>query len=362
MDIQVKHTALPGLPRVAPASSREHLGTVLFGLWMTVGLFLDGYFHQNLDSDGESFLTPWHAVFYAGFSASTLWLAGMSRRRAPGVAGWRMRSLPRGYEGARFGLALFAAGGVGDGAWHTAFGVERGIDALLSPTHLVLFAGLVLILTAPVRAARAEPENRPGRWVIAGSVVSATALVGFFLNFAWGLGIAALARVPYDPVTGAGETAVIAGVASVLVTTVVLFTAARLLLAAGPVPAGALTVLFTLTALLVSIAFDEDAEGVVAAMLAGLIFDVAVRARPRLPKSSSALEFGFVAAVLWLGYLGLLQAIDGIEWQAEIWLGVVAISSLCAAVVAPGGDALGLRSGGGTDTDPLDLRPHPADR
>ena len=335
MDIEVKPTPVPGQPRVMPASGREHLGTVLFGLWMTVGLFLDGYFHQNLDSDGESFLTPWHALFYAGFTASALWLAGMSRRRAPGVVDWRLSFLPAGYEGARLGLVLFALGGIGDAAWHSAFGVERGIDALLSPSHLLLFAGLVLILTAPVRAARTAPENAPGRWIVAGSVISATALAGFFLNFAWGLGIAAFARVPYDPVTDAGETAVIAGVASMLVTTVVLFTAARVLLASGPVPVGVMTVLFTLTALLVSVAFDEDAEGVIAALLAGVVLDVAVRAhQDRLAERTGVVAFGFAAAVLWLSYLGLLQALDGIEWQAEIWLGAAALCSLCAAALA----------------------------
>lgn len=318
------------------ASGREHLGTVLFGLWMTVGLFLDGYFHQNLDSDGESFLTPWHGVFYAGFTASALWLAAMSRRRAPGVVDWRLSSLPPGYEGARLGLVLFAAGGLGDALWHSALGVERGIDALLSPTHLLLFAGLVLILTSPLRAGRAVPDQPPSGWMLAGSVISATALVGFFVNFAWGLGIAAFTRVPYNPVTEAGETAVIAGVASMLVTTVVLFTAARLLLAAGPVPPGALTALFTITALLVSVAFDEDAEGVAAAALAGVALEVLLRSRQaaRPAGGASGLAFGASAAVLWVSYLGLLRALDGIGWQAEIWLGAAALSSLCAFAVA----------------------------
>ena len=335
MNIEVKPTAPASRPGVIPASGREHLGTVLFGLWMTVGLFLDGYFHQNLDAGGESFLTPWHGVFYAGFTASALWLAAMSRRRAPGVVDWRLSSLPPGYDGARMGLALFAIGGIGDAAWHSAFGVERGIDALLSPTHLLLFAGLTLILTAPLRAARAVPEHPPGRWMITGSVITATALVGFFLNFTWGLGIAAFTRVPYDAVTDAGETAVIAGVASMLVTTVVLFSAARVRLAAGDVPAGAFTTLFTITALLVSVAFDEDAEGVAAAALAGAALDVLVRTRRAGPtRRPHGLAFAGASAVLWLTYLGLLKALDGIEWQVEIWLGAVALCSLAAAAVA----------------------------
>lgn len=331
----MKPTTPTTQPIVIPASGREHLGTVLFGLWMTVGLFLDGYFHQNLDSGSESFLTPWHGAFYAGFTASALWLAHMSRRRAPGVVDWRMSSLPPGYDGARIGLVLFALGGIGDATWHSAFGVERGIDALLSPTHLLLFAGLTLILTAPLRAARATPQHPPGNWMIAGSVITATALVGFFMNFAWGLGIAAFARIPYDPVTDAGESAVIAGVASMLVTTVVLFSAVRVLLATGHVPAGAITLLFTITALLVSVAFDEDIEGVAAAGLAGAALDILIRSRwanrVGMPRGFA---FASASAVLWLAYLGLLKALEGIEWRPEIWLGAAALCSLCAAAVA----------------------------
>ena len=325
------------IPAATPASDREHLGTVLFGLWMTVGLFLDGYFHQNLDagSDSESFVTPWHAVFYAGFAASALWLAAMSGRRATGVADWKLSYLPPGYAGARTGLVLFALGGLGDAMWHSAFGVERGIDALLSPTHLLLFAGLLLILTAPARAARVAPDSPPRRWMLAGSIITATALVGFFMNFVWGLGIAALTRVAYDPVTDAGEVAVIAGVASTLVTTVVLFAAVRALLATGPPPPGALAVLFGVVASLVSLAFDEDAEGVVAAIAAGVTLEVALRVRGvRLREHLVPAAFAAAAAVLWLTYLGLLAALDGIEWQAEIWLGAIVLNALAAAAIA----------------------------
>ena len=323
MTLTAKPTAATGDAPLVSATDREHLVTVLCGLWMTVGLFLDGYFHQNLDGSTESFLTPWHAVFYAGFTASALWIASMSRRRDGGTFDWRLRFLPSGYDGARIGLALFAVGAIGDAAWHTAFGVERGIDALLSPTHVLLFAGLVLILTAPHRAGNAT------RWMVAGSLISATALVGFFLNFAWGLGIAALARTAYDPVTEVGETQVIAGVASMFVTTGVLFGGARLLVAGRRPAPGALTALFGVVALLVSVAFDEDIEGVGAALVAGVVLDVAVRT-----SFTRAQAFFAAAVVLWTTYFGAL-AIDGIEWQAEIWLGGVVLSALAAYAIAP---------------------------
>lgn len=325
MDVDVKPTTSADSDAVMPASGREHLLTVLFGLWMTVGLFLDGAFHQDLEGDTESFLTPWHGVFYTGFLASAWWLATMSRRRAPSAVDWQLRFLPPGYTAARTGLILFALGGVGDAAWHTAFGVERGIDALLSPTHLLLFVGLVLILTSPYRAAATAPPSPPTPRMVAGSVISATALVGFFLNFAWGLGIAAFARTPYDPITEVGETQVIAGVASTLVTTAVLFGAARLLRRPPP---GAITALFFVVALLVSAAFDEDIEGVAAALVAGIALDALCRTR--LSRESA---FAVASAILWFGYLGVL-AIDGIEWQAEIWIGAAVLNVIAAYVIA----------------------------
>ncbi|MDP1795187.1 MAG: hypothetical protein Q8K63_13710, partial [Acidimicrobiales bacterium] len=236
----------------------------------------------------------------------------------------------------RVGHDVAAFGGAGDAAWHSAYGVERGVDALLSPTHLVLFAGLILILTAPVRAILAAATSAPYRWIVVGSVTSAAALVGFFLNFAWGLGVAVLIRVPYNPVSEVGETEVIAGVASMLVTTVVLFGAARVVLSVGSPPTLAFTVLFGAVALLVSVAFDEDAEGVVAAVAAGAIFDVLQRRVERkgnLPSDLAAV-FGVVSAGLWLVYLGLLSALDGIEWRAEIWLGAVVLNGLAAYAVA----------------------------
>jgi hypothetical protein len=118
-----------------------------------------------------------------------------------------------------------------------------------------------------------------------------------------------------------------------LVTTVVLFTAARVLLSAGRVPVGALTLLFGLTALLVSAAFDEDAEGVLAALLAGAVLDAALRGHRTGHTARTAAAFGIASAVLWLAYFGLLESIDGIQWQAEVWLGAIVLSTLCAAAI-----------------------------
>jgi len=150
----------PAVPAAAPTSLETSL-MLIGGTWLVIGLFVDGYAHTEIiDTETEDFLTPWHALFYSGFVFTTLVVARIAQRRADPTITWA--SLPTGYSIAAAGLIVFAIGGVGDGIWHTVFGVESGLDALLSPTHLLLFVGLVSILTAPARALWLDPAPRQG--------------------------------------------------------------------------------------------------------------------------------------------------------------------------------------------------------
>ncbi|MEL7208887.1 MAG: hypothetical protein AAGK32_11775, partial [Actinomycetota bacterium] len=217
-----------GLAAGRAATAGESLLTLFGGVWLIVGLFVDGYAHSEiLDAETEDFFTPWHGIFYSGFLFVTavigwIWL----RRSGPSTpAGW----LPPGYGWSVVGLAVFAVGGIGDGIWHTVFGVETGIDALLSPTHLLLFVGMALILTTPLRAFWLDPGRGgagPVSWSSAGGAVAstaiATALTGFFFVYAFGLDENWTHRLPFDPVTEANENAVALGLATAYVGTMIL--------------------------------------------------------------------------------------------------------------------------------------------
>ncbi len=114
--------------------------TLAVSVWLLGGLFLDGYAHVYvIDTETEDFFTPWHGVIYAGLAALGAWIAWVGhRRRRPGpLLDW----FPPSYRLALVGLGMFALGGMGDGVWHTIYGVEIGVDALLSPTHPVLLTG-----------------------------------------------------------------------------------------------------------------------------------------------------------------------------------------------------------------------------
>src|SRR4051812_15679132 len=126
--------------------------------WDVTGVFVDGWAHNHIEGL-ESFFTPWHAIFYSGFTAMALVLiikAVMNHRRG---YPWR-RSLPREYMFSLLGVPLFFLSGMGDLLWHTFFGIESGIDALLSPTHMLLAISGAIVVSGPLHAIwYREPRN-----------------------------------------------------------------------------------------------------------------------------------------------------------------------------------------------------------
>jgi hypothetical protein len=170
---------------VATATWREDLGCAVLSVWLVGGVYLDGWAHLRRHGV-ESFFTPWHAVLYTGFLALAGWLAtaALRRRRRSEPA---RRSIPAGYRLGLVGVAVFLAGGLADMIWHQIFGIEVGLEALLSPSHLVLLVGGVLMLTTPLRAAAARHPALPASagpglpFVLAAAVTAA--LAAFFLSY-----------------------------------------------------------------------------------------------------------------------------------------------------------------------------------
>ncbi len=203
MAIENEGETMTDLVQVRPSPGRRvasrqfHLVAMVLGTWLVAGVFVDGWAHINLPATEESFFTPWHGVLYSGFAAVTAWVALPLLRHREATLSWRV---PVGYGLGVVGIVLFATGGVGDMIWHTVIGIETGVDALLSPTHLLLLAGGLLLLTSPVRAAEwTITESDPTLKELLPAVVAlalSVAIVGFFFAYAWGL----IDLTPVEPV------------------------------------------------------------------------------------------------------------------------------------------------------------------
>ena len=348
--------------QAARARPTVGVGGARYDAWMAglcglfqIGAYLDLWAHVHRP-ELETFFTPWHAVLYSGFFAvAAATAAPLLLRRRPALS-WRHR-LPAGYDLSLIGVLVFFLGGVLDMLWHTLFGVEADVEALLSPSHLVLALGSVLMLTGPLRAGWQRATAR-APWPAVLSLGYLLSSFTFWTQYAHHLGrpwaaagnrptAAVFPVVAPDPLFRGVEiqsvfVAHALGVASVLlqaalVTGIVLIALWRW---GAAVPAGAFTVVLGLNALLVGVARDQYAL-VAPAVVAGVATDLLVRRLRPSRARSSALRI--VAAATPATYFALFFAVlaitRGLWWSAPMWSGAIVLAGgvgwLLSWLVAP---------------------------
>ena len=241
---QVRTTLEPARPRLSP---RAEGVTVAVGTWLMLGLFVDGWAHGNLQQL-ETFFTPWHAAFYSGFIATASWIGWQALRR-PGRG---LARVPLGYGLGLLGVVIFGIGGVGDLLWHSIFGIEQDVEALFSPTHLLLFVGMLLILSSPLRAAwAADPLDAAPRYARFLPTLASVTLSTVLVAFMWQFQSAFLDGDAFGPFAR-GYYELISPVASVMATTLILLAPLVLMARRWVLPFGTATTLFAVPAVLVS--------------------------------------------------------------------------------------------------------------
>jgi hypothetical protein len=339
----------------APVGQAIDLVTILFALWLLSGVFIDGYAHSHIDETLETFFTPWHAVLYSGYLASSGWLAWLLiRNYRLGLRG--MRAIPAGYGTGVVGAILFAIGGVGDMIWHIVFGIEVGIEALYSPSHLFLFAGGTLIVLSPFKRAWHERGPGPGesgvepgfRQLLPAllSLAFAASFTAFFaMNFwafghdyasqhynAWRLTVS-FDRSMQDYLYG---TSRVMGILNILVTNAILFIPVLWLLKRWQPPPGSFTLLWTVPLVFMTILSGwSDAYMIVVGTGAGIAADLIWRFMPA--RLAYAKPYGLLAAlsaVMWSGYFWAIDQNGYLAWEPEFWGGAIVLAAMSSAALA----------------------------
>ncbi len=302
--------------------------------WFVAGLYVDGWAHHHGMVD-ESFFTPWHAILYSGFGAVAAFLVLMLLRdRRPGSP-WA-HALPAGYELSLLGSGIFLAGGVADMFWHILFGIELGVEALYSPSHLVLALGMTLIVTGPFRAA----------WRRSGSGTISSALP-MLLSLAFTLSILTFftqVAHPFVRPRAAGispreEPLVFfqqaLGIAGVLLQTALLMGLVLLVVRRWTLPPGGLTLILVVNATAMSVLNDQY-RLIVPAALAGLSGEVLrYRLRPSMARRRALRVFAVAVPLLFflLYFLTLILTL-GVWWSIHLWTGAITLAGIAGWLIS----------------------------
>lgn len=352
---------------------REDLITMMLAIWPITAMFFDGRNHNN-EVGQESFWSLPHLVLYSGATVLGLWVALIVVRYqiAAGIDVKRLmvdfKAIPVGYGVAIIGLTILAVAGPWDLIWHEIYGFEVGVDAIYSPSHLCLFFGALLVTSTGIRSMWAKADIAPDLKEFAPVVLSAMLFIGVsgfitmylstfmtnvtpttdFVNDLKNFNdVRSDQTIGLNPgLTGYGDDkwpyqfySVSHGMASMIVTTLVLLGPVLLMLRRWRVPAGAFTLIFFGYGLLVNIMTEyRDIVLIIPLILAGVAADVV---QSRVAKPGERLTLGgiriagpVIGAVLWLSYYGVLALDKGLGWTPTQWVGALFVGFMTSFGVA----------------------------
>lgn len=299
------------------------------------GAHLDAWAHEHGRVD-DTFFTPWHGVLYSGLLLVGLFLIGMFLRNILRGYTWQ-RALPNGYGLSLLGVLVFAAGGIGDMIWHILFGIEADLEALLSPTHLLLALGWVLVVGGPLRAAWQRQDAPAIRgWIVELPKCFALAFLlstfTFFTVYANPfVHIYAVATMQ----VGQRELIQSLGVTGFLLQPALLMGVVLLALRRWALPFGSLMLIITLNTALLSVMHDLYIVIPIAA-LAGFLADVLLRVlNPSMERPVALRIFAFaVPAILYTLYFLTLLLTVGIAWTTHLWTGTIVLAGVVGLLLS----------------------------
>lgn len=375
-------SGLTQMARSAPSAARgarpvttlrEDMITAGLTVWPIIAMFFDGRGHNN-ETGQESFWSLPHLFLYAGMTVIGLWIgllvtkyqlaAGADPRKSliPDL-----KAIPVGYGVAILGLLTLALGGPTDFIWHAQYGFEVGVDAIYSPPHLLLFFGGLLVSSTGIRSMWAKADITPDFKTFLPVLLSATLFIGvsgfitmylsaFMTNVTPTSDFVADYQAQFKDdfddqtvslnagLTGYGDDqwpfyyySASHGIASMIITTLILLGPALLLLRRWRVPFGAMTLIFLGYGLLVSIMTEyRDWVLIISLVLTGLAIDL-VQSRSgkeRLTLGGIRAAGPIAAAVLWISYYAILALDKGIGWEPTLWVGALMVGVMSGFGVA----------------------------
>ena len=323
-----------------PADSlRFDLIVALLSSIFIAGLFLDGWAHNNILDLIETFFTPYHALFYGGFLTVAGLLTFTHFRNVMNGYTW-LRALPKEYMLAMLGVVMFTVGGFADFVWHETFGFEDGVEALLSPTHLLLGAGIFLIVSAPLRVAwnRSDITPESGWGSLFPAIISITLLLSlltFFTQYSHYADPTPLI-IPFRD----GGWQNLAGIQKMLMPSALIMGTILLLMRRWRLPFGSLTFLiginYTLMFLMGQNYTFQAPFTLPAALIASVMADLLYhRLQPSTKQVRAVRWFAFLVPFIMIGlHMMVLLLTKNVWWEIHMWAGIPFLSGVVGLLLS----------------------------
>ncbi|MDA0160104.1 hypothetical protein OM076_07510 [Solirubrobacter ginsenosidimutans] len=344
---------------------REDLNAMILAIWPITALFFDGRNHNNRTGI-ESFFTTAHIVLYAGMTVFAIYVAILINRYQlksgahPSRGSFDFKAIPVGYGVSIIGLCILGVAGPADLTWHSLYGFEINVEAIVSPPHLALFLGGLLVSSTGIRSMWAKRDIAPSMREYLPALLSGIlfiAMINFITMYlsAWMTNVAPtkafVENLKHFPDVMSNQHIGLSeglrdysgklfpyhyytvgqALGSIVISTIVLLGPTLLILRRWRVPDGTFTITFAAFGLLMNIMTEyRDAWTLIVLVLTGVSIDLmqhwfAPGPRRRLTLGGIRLVGSLAAVVLWFSYFGLLALEHGIGWKTTTWVGACVI-------------------------------------
>lgn len=307
---------------------RLDAGFTVLALWMIGGVAWDFHVHAGgISFAEEGFLTASHVTFYSAFGVIAVLLATatyVNYRRGDTL----LAAVPDGYGLGALGVGVFLLGGPADFLWHSRFGFEVGVEALTSPSHLLLVVGATLFLSSPLRAAWFRDDAPTGVWQFPLLVSATFVAVGVTYFTVYQNPLVQPLGVAGGPAPGQSFLGILWFSAIVAALGLTLVRRFRLAI-------GAFTLVLGLLGLLVT-AIGPTFEFLPAMVATGVVADglyYVGRDRWR-PVRSMRLLGAAVPVSLFACYFATVALVYGLAWSVHVWTGGIASAGLVGLLVS----------------------------
>ena len=341
---ELRKTAPPIDEATAPGATRlatrtEDAVTAVLATLLLGGAVTDAWAHTNIIKSLESFFTPWHGLLYGGFAATAAWTFWLAYRHGGGRPGWWRNGWPAGYALGGLGAAIFMVAGVGDMIWHTLLGIENGLDAALSPTHVGIAFGGTLLVTSPMRSwwAAGSPRERAASGIVS---LALGTLFGTLLTEHASAFISNAPTHVYDHLNNSAshiETSL--GLTRYLMSTVVIVVVV-LLAHRRRATFGTTTAVVVALTLFLMTQFEFPrvlAVAAVGAVIGAVLADLALVRLDAVRGTDAPMRLSIAGAVIpalvWTGHLAGMRIADDLRWPIELWAGTVVLTALLGALL-----------------------------
>jgi hypothetical protein len=318
-------------------------------IWQA-GAHVDAWYHLHYGFAIESFVTWPHALLYGGWLGTGAVLAALC-----GVRAGLGERLPWSLRLGLLGVGLFALGGLFDLVWHTLFGFEVSLEALITPAHTWLLVAFMiacfgLFLGAAEQRARAGTVGYRPRLVdlpvvlslamlfratLWSAIYSAPLAADYAAGGALGRRLAGFSGIAWE--TMATQ---VAGTTGMLLYSVVLALVLVASLRSLRLPAGAIAVIMLWEGVMVAVVADMwlYLPAVAGGALAGeALWAWVWRGGLGGPDGEAGYwVLGFVVpTVVFCLYFALMGiAGGGITWTTHLWAGMPFLAGLYGLIVS----------------------------